>query len=205
MEFIITRMNNDSELYHYGVKGMKWGHRKKYVTVANGMSNARKAGQDAWRKSHTESGSKLIGKRQTVAISKPSAKRTARKAYKDAVNASLEKDKAYNKNLRAEKRSSKLSEKQKKAIKIGVGVGVAAAATYGVYKVNKFIKGKNAEIHINEGRKAVSKLVNDFGGLDTDTFNRAYSMAISNAKEAASGDTLGMAIRNVANYYVNGR
>lgn len=37
-----------------------------------------------------------------------------------------------------------LSDKQKKAIKIGAAVAGAALATYGAYKVSKYVKGKNA-------------------------------------------------------------
>ena len=42
--------NYTDELYHYGVPGMRWGHRKKYLTSdgkLNNLGNARKAYEEA--------------------------------------------------------------------------------------------------------------------------------------------------------------
>ena len=42
---------NNNELYHHGVKGMKWGVRRKntqgYATVRTGLKNARSSMNDA--------------------------------------------------------------------------------------------------------------------------------------------------------------
>ena len=35
-------MNNDNELYHYGVPGMRWGHRKKQTRTNNKSKKPKK-------------------------------------------------------------------------------------------------------------------------------------------------------------------
>lgn len=37
-EYVITRVDNPDELYHHGVKGMKWGHRKNYYGTSGDKS-----------------------------------------------------------------------------------------------------------------------------------------------------------------------
>ena len=32
MEYVVTRTENSDELYHYGVKGMKWGHSRRGIS-----------------------------------------------------------------------------------------------------------------------------------------------------------------------------
>lgn len=60
------------ELYHYGVKGMKWGHRKKYEAERAAYKQAKKDYREARRNTYLKSYT-AIG-------------RTGLKAYKNAEN-----------------------------------------------------------------------------------------------------------------------
>lgn len=99
-----------NELNHYGVKGMKWGHRKQRpISVRERSKRARAAGADAYRKTTIENGGKLYGKKNPVLAKHPSlaAKGKARKAYDAAKKESLQESTAYNKQLRAKKKAEK--------------------------------------------------------------------------------------------------
>lgn len=116
-DYIITK---DGELYHYGVKGMKWGVRKAadlargtgkfLIKTADRVTNA-------------------VGKKP-VARGSRSSKSTANTKNTDPHRARVE--------------------KAKKAAKIGAAVVGTAIAAYGVYKISKFVsanrvnKGKTA-------------------------------------------------------------
>lgn len=108
----------NSTLYHHGVKGMRWGRRKaKYITAYQAQKNATKAAEEARKKSIAESrasGDKGIG---SFARANRKALNAKRKAYGESIN----KDKAYNKELRADKKVSK-----GKTLVKGVVLGMAA-------------------------------------------------------------------------------
>jgi hypothetical protein len=113
-----TVAGQEFELQHHGVKGMRWGVRKKkYVTVRQGTKNANAAGREAWQKTTTENGGKLVGKDKNVAVYKnPVAMRRGRAAAQtarnDAIKESIKNDKAANK---AERQRAKAEKKQLKA------------------------------------------------------------------------------------------
>lgn len=92
-----------NELYHYGVKGMKWGHRKKsYVTVRQAVKNADSAAKTAAKESIAADKAKSkSGERVTYR----QASKNARDAMKEARKESIAKDKAYNKQQRADKKA----------------------------------------------------------------------------------------------------
>lgn len=107
-----TVNGQEFELQHHGVKGMKWGKRKNsYVTVRQGLKNARAAGRDAWEKATIESGGKLVGKSKSIVVYKnPVAKMrgkvAARKAYTTAARESMKADKARNAKTRTKGKTS---------------------------------------------------------------------------------------------------
>lgn len=137
----------ESELYHHGVKGMKWGKRKdKYVTVRQGLKNANTAGQDAWRKSVSDNGGKLVGRSKQVALYKnPSdkfrGKKAANDAYRNAYKESIKSDKTYNKQLRSESKPNKT---------------LKTAAAYGALAVTGFLAGYGA-MKVSKARQTVSE------------------------------------------------
>lgn len=108
--------NYSNELYHYGVKGMKWGVRKdKYVTVRQAVKNAKKAGKQARKESLAADKENLKGQlggwRKAV--------KNGSKAYKQAQKESFARDNAYNKELRNKNKSEdylRARELQKKPV-----------------------------------------------------------------------------------------
>ena len=141
---------NENELYHFGVKGMKWGVRRNrssfvstsgpkrlpgtYASDGNGWTAKAKrlpgaiVKKDGYDKSSTPKGvasltSKTSGKsKQKAAANTPEAKE-ARK------------------------------EKLKKAAKVGAVVAGTALAAYGAYKVSKYLKEKAGKLSYESGKK----------------------------------------------------
>lgn len=101
--------NNLNELYHYGIKGMKWGvHRKRpgYITARQSFRNARAAAETARKESIAADRERLSGIGSFRKMNQNAIK-AKQKAYEE----SIAKDKAYNKQLR-----SKAIEKGKKTV-----------------------------------------------------------------------------------------
>ena len=193
--------SNTNELYHHGIKGMRWGvrrfqtkdgsltpaGRKRYVTTAQAVRNANNAAKDARKESiaksrATDSG---IGSYRRAA-NKASA--AGREAYRD----SIAKDKAYNKQLRSEKKAvaeenaserKGLTDKQKKALKLGAIAVGSAIATYGALKVHDYVRERNE--HIRVGQKLVKANEQIFFNLN----NSVISPSATNAQRQAYIDS----------------
>lgn len=115
----------DDELMHYGVPGMRWGHRKAYPTV----------------------GIMPRGNRQR--ISQPTGSpRTTR----SSVN---------NRNSNNSGNQKQPMSTKKKAAITATAVAGTALATYGAYKVSKFIKTKNVQIATEKGKEVAKKYMDN--------------------------------------------
>lgn len=95
---------NTDDLAHYGVPGMRWGHRKTgYITGFQAKRNATKAANEARKKSiaeSRESGDKGVGSYQR-------ANRKALNAKRKAYGESMKTDIDHNRQIRAEKKELK--------------------------------------------------------------------------------------------------
>ena len=135
-------------LIHYGVKGMKWGHRKRYYD-SNGNLNARgikkyaRAGyaQDSYNSNKTIRGKvydKITNAHKyggDMMYDMSSKKANKARAEKYLADKQAKKDAANSPEAKAARKA-----KIKKAAKIGAAAAGTALAAYGAYKVVQLAK-----------------------------------------------------------------
>lgn len=167
----------DNELYHYGVKGMKWGHRNSQPTSLQTARSNYKTAKKEYNKSFSEAYGKSY---QAYSLSKK--KRTANdKRWRDTANKAMNLNRAK-KTYRDEKKAYKSSDvykaKRAKAIKTGAAAAGTALAVYGTYKVSKYLKNKSA---INRGNQAVNRLLQQQTALKNMARTQANKMSSADA------------------------
>lgn len=156
---------SSNELYHHGIKGMKWGRRrfqnsdgsltaagrKRYVTVRQATKNAKQVEKDAVK-----------------ALNNSPKKHTLREygnAARAASKQSVANDKAYNKQLREERKAerntpeAKAARKEKaiKAAKVGAAVAGTALAAYGTYKVAQYVQSQRSQAAMQKANDYINK------------------------------------------------
>lgn len=156
---------SSNELYHHGIKGQKWGRRrfqnsdgsltaagrKRYVTVRQAGKNAKQAEKEAVRKLNASSEKHTLHQYS--------------KAIKAANKQSRANDKAYNKQLREERKAERNTpeaqaarkEKAKKALKVGAAVAGTALAAYGTYKVAQYVQSQRSQAAMQKANDYVNK------------------------------------------------
>lgn len=195
----------ENELYHFGVKGMKWGVRRNrssfvptsgpkrlpgtYASDGNGWTAKAKrlpgaiVKKDGYDKSRTHKGvasltSQKSGKsKQKAAANTPGAK-AARK------------------------------EKLKKAVKVGAAVAGTALAAYGAYKVSKAISNKKqmkaAEAAVKKSLADKSALMNTVNAAKKNTnFSNANRGAWTSGKHSYVYDKASGTEGYVSTEYLN--
>ena len=156
------------ELMHYGVPGMRWGHRKarplsaersRYVNAKATYKADNKAYNKSLNKAYSYSGRHLVsqhvGKKQKV---------ESDKRWDDAYDKAMQLNKSKSAMKQAKKEYHQTNEykaKRAKAIKTGVAVAGTVLAVYGAYKFSKYIKDTNASIAGKKAYEQAEKVFQD--------------------------------------------
>ena len=198
MNYIIIRTNHEYELYHYGIPGMKWGHRKAqyYETVGN--------------RYHTMAANKAQIKVNRLNSSGQTAKAAlvSKKVNTHKVKAEMSQQKHQYKQTEEYKAAKK---KQLKRVAKGAAVAATiAASAYGAYKLNKYVKTKNGQIAAKRGYDYAEKVFQSDANFFKNSLNGATKGNITiNANsgkyalreaDRVANDNFRTAAKNVAQY-----
>lgn len=129
---------NENELYHFGVKGMKWGVRRNRSSFVSTSGPKRLPGTYA----SDGNGWTAKAKRLPGAIVKKDGYDKSRTPKGVASLTSQKSGKSKQKAAANTPEAKARREKIKKAAKVGAAVAGTALAVYGVYKVSKAISNK---------------------------------------------------------------
>ena len=170
-----------NELYHYGVPGMRWGHRKaRPVSTERARMQLARAAYKKSNREFNKAREKAVSYSRThpsFQNSKGHKRAEANRRWDDADKKAQQakNDKAAYKQAKKEyKQTDEYKAKRAKAVKAGAVVAGTALAAYGAYKVNKVIRDKNAQIRIGQELVKANKDI-DFTDKQLDRLKRGQS------------------------------
>lgn len=135
----------DNELYHYGVRGMKWGVRRNRSNLGgNGSFRTRRLQRAVNANNRDVKSLKSAGYNKEA---------SAVKAVGDKNRAKLAKSQARDAARNTPEAKSARKEKLKKAAIIGTAVVGTVLAAYGTYKASKYLKEKAGKLSYESGKK----------------------------------------------------
>ena len=143
------------ELYHYGVPGMRWGHRKaRPVSTERARMQSARAAYKKSNREFNKARAKAVSYSRThpsFQNSKGHKRAEANRRWDDADKKAQQakNDKAAYKQAKKEyKQTDEYKAKRAKAVKAGAVVAGTALAAYGAYKLSKVAKNKAYNINM---------------------------------------------------------
>lgn len=162
-------IGRDGELYHYGIKGMKWG-RRRFETASGHLTPAGKKRYESKqeykqaRKEYNKAYN-YANNRRHMAFSPSKKHREANeKRWDDAVNKAdvMNKKKAAYKQANKDYKNSpegqaEAQARKATAKKVAKGAAIVAGTAIAAYGASKLIKSQNSKIQIRKGEEEARK------------------------------------------------
>lgn len=170
---------NEYELYHFGVKGMKWGIRKARPQIGASRPFGRQSGY----------GSRPTSNKTSTRSS--SASRSANNRPNDD-----------------QQRQAKIA-KAKKAVKVGAAVAGTILAAYGAKKFHDFVRDTNRSYRIDQITRDVENMISDRSvsgnPFSADKKGQMIRSGWTAGRNIAKNDSFGSALKNTTKYALERR